>query len=59
MEKSSIDLNRETSSTFVSETQSEHGVEGLENVVLHNEDESMHKCKVKWSKETTILLMSG
>ncbi|XP_062075953.1 glutathione S-transferase T3-like [Humulus lupulus] len=59
MEKSSIDLNHETSSTFVSETQPEHGVEGLENVVLHNEDESMHKCKVKWSKEATILLISG
>ncbi|XP_062075033.1 glutathione S-transferase T3-like [Humulus lupulus] len=31
----------------------------LENVVLHNEDESRHKCKVKWSKEDTILLISG
>ncbi|XP_062112728.1 glutathione S-transferase T3-like [Humulus lupulus] len=59
MEKSSIDLNRETSSTSVSETQPEHSVEGLENVVLHNEDESRHKCKVKWSKEATILLISG
>ncbi|XP_062103529.1 uncharacterized protein LOC133814606 [Humulus lupulus] len=57
--KSSIDLNRETSSTSVSETQPEHHVEGLENVVLHNEDESSHKCKVKWSKEATILLISG
>ncbi|XP_062085806.1 glutathione S-transferase T3-like [Humulus lupulus] len=43
MEKSSIDLNRETSSASISETQLEHGVEGLENVVLHNEDESRHK----------------
>ncbi|XP_062093490.1 uncharacterized protein LOC133799492 [Humulus lupulus] len=43
MEKSSIDLNHETSSTSVSETQPEHGVEGSENVVLHNEDESRHK----------------
>ncbi|XP_062104444.1 glutathione S-transferase T3-like [Humulus lupulus] len=59
MEKSSIDLNRETSSTSVSETQPEHSVEGLENVVLHNEDESRHKCKVSWSKEATILLISG
>ncbi|XP_062119331.1 uncharacterized protein LOC133833089 [Humulus lupulus] len=59
MEKSSIDLNRETSSTSVSETQPKHGVEGLENVVLHNEDESRHKGKVKWSKEDTILLISG
>ncbi|XP_062075035.1 uncharacterized protein LOC133779046 [Humulus lupulus] len=59
MQKSTIDLNRETSSTSVSETQPEHGVEGLENVVLHNEDESRHKCKVKWSKEATILLISG
>ncbi|XP_062118358.1 glutathione S-transferase T3-like [Humulus lupulus] len=59
MEKSNIDLNRETSSTFVSETQPEHGVEGLENVVIHNEDESMHKGKVKWSKEATILLING
>ncbi|XP_062085722.1 uncharacterized protein LOC133791827 [Humulus lupulus] len=59
MEKSSIDLNRKISSTSVSETQPEHSVEGLENVVLHNEDESRHKCKVKWSKEATILLISG
>ncbi|XP_062103587.1 glutathione S-transferase T3-like [Humulus lupulus] len=59
MEKFSIDLNRETSSTSISETQPEHSVEGLENVVLHNEDESRHKCKVKWSKEATILLISG
>ncbi|XP_062075029.1 glutathione S-transferase T3-like [Humulus lupulus] len=59
MENSTIDLNRETSSTSVSETQPEHGVEGLENVVLHNEDESRHKCKVKWRKEATILLISG
>ncbi|XP_062112862.1 glutathione S-transferase T3-like [Humulus lupulus] len=59
MEKSSIDLNRETSSTSVSETQPKHSVEGLENVVLHNEDESRHKCKVSWSKEATILLISG
>ncbi|XP_062093529.1 glutathione S-transferase T3-like [Humulus lupulus] len=59
MEKSSIDLNRETSSTFVFETQPEHCVEGLENVVLHNEDESRHKGKLKWSKEATILLISG
>ncbi|XP_062076594.1 glutathione S-transferase T3-like [Humulus lupulus] len=59
MEKSSIDLNRETSSTSVSETQPEHGVEGLKNVVLHNEDESRHKGKVKWSKEANILLISG
>ncbi|XP_062100586.1 uncharacterized protein LOC133806511 [Humulus lupulus] len=59
MEKSSIDLNHETSSTSVSETQPEHGLEGLENVVPHNEDESRHKCKVKWSKEATILLISG
>ncbi|XP_062088761.1 uncharacterized protein LOC133795323 [Humulus lupulus] len=58
-EKSSIGLNRETSSTSVSETQPEHGVEGLENVVLHNEDESRHKGKVKWGKEATILLISG
>ncbi|XP_062088988.1 glutathione S-transferase T3-like [Humulus lupulus] len=32
---------------------------GLENAVLHNEDESRHKGKVKWSKEVTILLISG
>ncbi|XP_062081104.1 glutathione S-transferase T3-like [Humulus lupulus] len=59
MEKSSIDLNCETSLTSVSETQPEHSVEGLENVVLHNENESSHKGKVKWSKEATILLISG
>ncbi|XP_062118544.1 uncharacterized protein LOC133832184 [Humulus lupulus] len=59
MEKSSIDLNRETTSISISETQPEHGVEGLENVFLHNEDESRHKGKVKWSKEATILLISG
>ncbi|XP_062118265.1 glutathione S-transferase T3-like [Humulus lupulus] len=59
MEKFSIDLNRGTSSTSVSETQPEHSVERLENVILHNEDESRHKCKVKWSKEVTILLISG
>ncbi|XP_062103275.1 glutathione S-transferase T3-like [Humulus lupulus] len=59
MEKSSIDLNRETSSTSVSETQPEHDVEGLENVVLHNEDESRPKGKVKLSKKVTILLISG
>ncbi|XP_062100122.1 glutathione S-transferase T3-like [Humulus lupulus] len=59
IEKSSIDLNRETSSTSISETQPEHCAEGLENIILHNEDESRHKGKVKWSKEATILLISG
>ncbi|XP_062080423.1 glutathione S-transferase T3-like [Humulus lupulus] len=59
MEKSSIGLNHETSSTSVSKTQHEHDVEWLENVVLHNEDESRHKGKVKWSKEATVLLISG
>ncbi|XP_062075746.1 uncharacterized protein LOC133779860 [Humulus lupulus] len=49
MEKSSIDLNHETSSTSVSETQPEHSVEGLENVVLHNEDESSG-----WSDEKIL-----
>ncbi|XP_062100780.1 glutathione S-transferase T3-like [Humulus lupulus] len=43
IEKSSIDLNRETSSTSISETQPEHCAEGLENIILHNEDESRHK----------------
>ncbi|XP_062075090.1 uncharacterized protein LOC133779107 [Humulus lupulus] len=59
IEKYSIDLNRETSSTSISETQPEHCAEGLENIILHNEDESRHKGKVKWSKEATILLISG
>ncbi|XP_062089416.1 glutathione S-transferase T3-like [Humulus lupulus] len=59
IENSSIDLNHETSSTSVSETQPEHGVEGVENVVLHNEDESRHKSKAKWSKEATLLLING
>ncbi|XP_062086516.1 glutathione S-transferase T3-like [Humulus lupulus] len=43
MEKSSIDLNRETSSTSVSETQPEHGVEGLENdAIMGNDQTSAH-----------------
>ncbi|XP_062119393.1 glutathione S-transferase T3-like [Humulus lupulus] len=43
MEKSSIDLNRETPSTSVSETQPEHGVEGLKNhAIVGNDQTSTH-----------------
>ena len=38
MEKSSIDLNRETSSTSIFETQPEHGVEGLFYTMKMNQD---------------------
>ncbi|KAF4362971.1 hypothetical protein F8388_020487 [Cannabis sativa] len=59
MKKSSVDLNLELSSTSVSVTQPANCVERLENVDLHNEEKPSQESKLKWSKEATILLISG
>ncbi|KAM6598501.1 hypothetical protein CsatA_018110 [Cannabis sativa] len=59
MKKSSVDLNLETSSTSVSVTQPANCVERLENVDLQNEEKPSQESKLKWSKEATILLISG
>lgn len=43
-------------STSVSETQLLNCAEGVENIVLDKEEPS-RKCKHKWKKETSVLLI--
>ncbi|XP_060961952.1 glutathione S-transferase T3-like [Cannabis sativa] len=57
MEKSTIDLNVETSSASASASETHHI--GLENVVIDNENLPSQRSKLKWSKEANILLISG